>query len=235
MTEREIRVINGQDFRSLYDDGGKEYSDLHFMGCSFESCGFSITDDPAHRSVARRLRFTKCAVGASAMHSGILDDVVVDGLKTRGLFLNHGVVFRHVILTGRIGRVMFSPMVGGTRDEPVRLAMQDAFDQANRRFYESVDWALDISGAEFEECEIQGVPARLIRRDPATQVVVRRDKVMQGAWRDLDLSGTHWATSLDFLMAREEDDMVLVAPKRNKNFRRLLEGLETLRGAGIAE
>jgi len=51
----------------------------------------------------------------------------------------------------------------------------------------------------------------------------------------LDLSKTHWAVSLDLFLKRGDQDVVLVAPKRNKNFLDLLAGLKTLRDAGVAE
>jgi hypothetical protein len=99
----------------------------------------------------------------------------------------------------------------------------------------SVDWALDITEAEFEEGELQRVPAELVRRDAETQVVVTRASAMRGEWRRLDLSRTHWATSLEFFLERGDPDVVLVAPKRSRQFRQLLDGLKMLRDAGVAE
>jgi hypothetical protein len=75
----------------------------------------------------------------------------------------------------------------------------------------------------------------LIRRDPETQVVVTREKAIEGAWRNLDLSKTWWATSLEFFVKRGDADVVLVAPKRDRKFRDLLDGLKALRDAGVAE
>jgi hypothetical protein len=108
-------------------------------------------------------------------------------------------------------------------------------DAANAAYYAKVDWALDISEAEFEEGEIQGVPAGLVRRDPATQVVVRRSKALEGQWRQVDLGRTHWATAIEFLLERGDEDVVLVAPKRHRNFHALREGLMALRDSGVAE
>ncbi len=112
---------------------------------------------------------------------------------------------------------------------------QRVFDQANSQFYASVDWALDLTEAEFEECDVRGVPGRLIRRDPSTQVLVTRDAAITGRWRSLDLTGTYWATALDLFLESQMPDIVLVAPKRNKNFRLLAEGLQKLRDCGVAE
>ena len=79
------------------------------------------------------------------------------------------------------------------------------------------------------------MPGNLIRRDSASQVVVRREKAIEGTWRRLDLSKTHWATSLEFLLRRGDPDVVLVAPKRHRKYRDLLDGLRMLRDAGVAE
>ncbi len=94
---------------------------------------------------------------------------------------------------------MISPAVATGTAKPEE---QRAFDLANEDYYATVDWALDISEGEFEECELQRIAAHLIRRDPQTQVVVRREKAMQGKWRDLDLSKTHWKTSIEFMLDR---------------------------------
>jgi hypothetical protein len=161
---------------------------------------------------------------------------LVNGLQTKGLggglFQTWGAVFKHVVLTGKIRRVMLSAAVAPGR---ATADQQQAFDDANAAYYSTVDWSLDISKGEFEECEIQCVPARLIRRDPETQVVIKRAKAAQGEWRKLDLSKTHWHVSLDFFLKRGDADVVLVAPKRNKKFRDLLNGLKMLRDAGVAE
>jgi hypothetical protein len=79
------------------------------------------------------------------------------------------------------------------------------------------------------------VPARLILHDPETQVVVTREKALQGKWRQLDLSKTHWATSIEFLLEFGDEDVLLVAPKRHPKYPQLLDGLKLLRDAGVTE
>jgi len=113
---------------------------------------------------------------------------------------------------------------------------QAAFDRANAEYYAGCDWALDISRAEFKEMDIRGIPAKLIRRDPETQVVVTRAKALEGKWRTLDLSDTWWATAIEFLLDhKKENDIVLVAPKGHSQFEQFLAGLKLLREAGVAE
>lgn len=51
----------------------------------------------------------------------------------------------------------------------------------------------------------------------------------------LDLSKTHWATSIEFFLERSDPDVVLVAPERHPKYPELLDGLKMLRDAGVAE
>jgi hypothetical protein len=167
------------------------------------------------------------------LETAIVEDVEIEGLRTRNLMACWGTVFRHVVLRGRIGRIMINPAIATGAATPEE---QRTFDEANAVYYGRVDWALDISNAEFQEADIRGIPARLIRRDPETQAVVTRQKAIEERWRELDLSKTWWPTSIQFLLNRPHDpDVILVAPKRHRRYRDLLEGLKLLREAGIAD
>lgn len=233
-----MRVFENQKFDRFYDrNSGAVFCDLEFRRCEFANCSVSLTYDPRLRSTVRNVRMVRCSASWSDPGAAIVEDVLIDGLATDRLLQTWGAVFKHVTLAGKIGRVMVSSILCPIKD--ATPSRQRAFAEANAAYYADVDWALDISRAEFHECTIRGIPARLIRRDPETQVVVTRASAVQGRWRNLDLSGTHWATSLDLLLTdntRQNDaDVVLVVPKRSSHFRRLLEGIELLRKSGVAE
>jgi hypothetical protein len=66
-------------------------------------------------------------------------------------------------------------------------------------------------------------------------VIVTREKALEGKWRKLDLSETYWPTSIEFLLKQNEVDTVLIAPKRSPKFGVLMQGLDPLREAGVAE
>lgn len=241
------RRFERETFEHFRDySSGRVFEDLEFRRCHFLWCRISETNNPRRRSVVRNIRFIDCEEGACIVFTPILEDVLIDGFRTsaRGPFQTSGAAFKHVTLRGKIGQVMTSPLVPPGLIHIVKEVLfgldpypkyQRAFDAANAAYYETVDWALDITEAEFQEADIRGVPARLIRRDPATQVVVTRQKALEGRWRNLDLSGTHWATSIQFLIDGRDEDVVLVAPKRHRNYRKLLDGLKMLRDAGVAE
>jgi len=191
----------------------------------------SVTKEVALRSTVRNVILRNCRTTGCGIDCAIIENVCIDGLKTHQLLQIWAAVFRHVVIKGGVGRVMISPAVASgtaTKEE------QKLFDEANREFYKHVDWALDIKEMSCDEFQVQGIPASLIRRDPETQVIVTRESAMKGEWRSLDLSGTWWPVSLQQLLDRGDRDSVLVAPKRNRAFRKLLNGLDLLRQAGVA-
>lgn len=230
------RVYEDETFVEFRDrDSGAVYSDIAFRRCTFVNCHVSITDDPHLRTTVRRIQFVDCLRkrDPAGLFCPILEDCLIENLKIEELLQAWGAVFKHVTFKGRIGCIMLSTCLCPT--SVTTEAMQRAFEQANAAYYATVDWALDISQAEFEDCEIRGIPARLIRRDPETQVVVTREKAMRGEWRKLDLEKTYWQVAIELMLKRGDEDVVLVAPKRAKDFKQLLRGLQLLREAGVAE
>ena len=67
--------------------------------------------------------------------------------------------------------------------------IQGRFNKANAEHYKHVDWAIDISQANFSvECEIRSAPTNLIRRDAETQMITNRDLIMSSKWTESKLS-----------------------------------------------
>lgn len=230
------RVYENEVFTGYRDrDSARLFEDIEFRKCIFVNSHVSITRDPALRSVVRNVRVIDCTRkrDPAGLQCPIVDECLIENLKTEDLFQTWGAVFRHVTLRGRFGRLMISTNVLPTYTKG--KAVVEAFRVANAAYYSTVDWALDISQAEFQELDIRGIPADLIRRDPATQVVVRRSKALEGKWLELDLEKTYWPTSLRFMLNRNDPDAVLVAPKRSRRFEVLLDGLRLLRAAGVAD
>ncbi len=228
-----IKTFDRQEFRSFHDrNSGRVFADLCFKYCRFVSCSVSTTLSPRKRSLVQNICFYGCEVLCSMINPAIVEDVLISSLKTHTLLQTWGTVFKHVKLEGNIGRIMISPFIAPGVAKPHQQA---AFDKANAEYYQQVDWALDISEARFYECDIRGIPARLIRRDPRTQVVVTREKALLGDWRKLDLSRTFWSGWIELFLQEDALDVVLVAPKRHPKFNDLLDGLKMLRDAGVAE
>jgi len=176
------------------------------------------------------VKLIQCEQLGSSVYTAIVEDVLVDGCKTNGLFNTCGAVFKHVVIKGKVGQLMISPLVSFSR----KISQQRALDRANMSYYASVDWALDIREAQFEEAVLCGVPARLVLRDPETQFVLRREKALEGKWKSM-LSGTYWDGYIDYFLERGAEDEVMVAPKLSSQFRKSLDVLLALRDAGVVE
>jgi hypothetical protein len=228
-----MRTFENEEFTAFYDRGGNVYEDLHFRKCTFVSSSISITEEPANRTTVRNVTLERCRVVGSAVDCAVVEDVLVDGLQTSDLHQAWGALFKHVTLRGKIGRLMVTPLVGpDLRNTPV----QAAFDEQREAYYETIDWALDISEAEAVELQLAGIPARLIRRDPETQAVVTRQAALSGEWRELErVQKTVLGLGIQQMLKRGDDDIVLVAERRARDFKQVLAGIEELRAAGVAE
>jgi hypothetical protein len=222
----------GQTFSGLRDSPPKVIEDIELNECRFDRCALSNTFDVAKRSHVKRVVLRNCAVGRVSIGGAALEDVTFDGLKTERLVQTWSAVFRHVILRGRIGRVMTSSYV-----EPIAAstAQQSAYDAANRTFYAETDWAVDVTEADAEELELAAVPGRLVRFDERDGALITREVAQRGEWRKLDLSGTWWDIAIQDLANSQLDSVVLVAPRRHRSYRTLVDGIHRLKDAGIAQ
>lgn len=229
------KIFQDRKFNNFHDrNSGKTFSDLEFHRCYFESCRISWTRDPRRRTTVRNVKIIDCEQRGCALDAAVIADILVDGFKTDTLFQTWGAVFKHVTLRGKLGDLMISPYTSVFIARAMKnFSVQKPFDEANRLYYSSVDWALDIREAQFEDADLRGVPGMLILRDPETQFLITREKALDGKWKEIDLSGTHWKTSIEFFLETNLDSNVLVAPKRHPRFRPLLAGLWALRDAGV--
>ncbi|MBI3839915.1 MAG: hypothetical protein HY288_18485 [Planctomycetia bacterium] len=230
-----MRIFRDREFKRFSPDAdsGSLFSDVHFEGCTFQSCSVGIAHTPDLRTTVRNIRFVNCDEYACFVQSPIVEDVVVDGFKTHGdTLLTFGAVFKHVVLQGKIDFLMTNEVLSPS-DEMTEE--QQAFNQANVDYYRDVDWALDIRQGEFKDIELRGVPGRLIRRDPETQALVTRQALLEGNWRKLEFHANVTTLAIGMFLERDEPDYVVVAPKRDNTFRERLADIELLRRAGIAE
>lgn len=228
MEEFRDRVLNGWK-----DSGtGAHYSSAAFYKCWFVGCAFSKTRSVDLISTASDILVKDCEDHAVNIGPGILRRVVVDGLITGPLLILWGTMFDQVVLRGRIGKIKVNRSISPSATK----AEQAAFDQFRRRFYDAVDCALDIREARFRHFDVSGIPARLIRRDPETQMVVTRESAATPRWREKVRPGnTLWPFMIQSFMAGDEDDMVLVAPKQGpkRQCQKLLDELRELRELGV--
>jgi hypothetical protein len=210
---------------------GNTYADFHYEKCEFVGCAVGVTRDPSKRSTFVNCSLRDCKLIKCNLDEAFVEDSSISNLATSDLFQSFGAAFKHVSISGRIGRVMFSGFPLSVYSWP---PLREQFEQQNDDYYKNVDWALDISKAEFLECDIRQMPIHLIRRDPETQMVVTRVRAMVGDWRAMPI-GDYWKGMLQVFLDLQEPSTILFAPKRDKNFKEMLKGLQVLRAEGVVE
>jgi hypothetical protein len=179
--------------------------------------------------VVRRVNATQCTLDNCLAVGVRFEDVTFDNIVTKG-GLTHfrGCVLSHVMFKGRAGSIMVSSPIPRPDEDDVRPEAHQALVDA----YKSVDWALDITQAEFVDVALHFVPGDLVRRDPETQFLVRREHRAELANRNLPDGTARFFSLFDVIPF---DSMVMVAPKRSRHFRSLLTRFEGLRKVGLAE
>ncbi len=226
-------LFENQTFHGIDDfESSTTFSDVSFKKCLFESCSLSAGRWPQTRSTVRNVRVEQCRAYGCHIGAAIIEDTVIDGLRTGDILQTWGTVFKHVVLQGRIGRLMISREFFTT---PGEAEQERAFDLANAEYYRHVDWALDISQGEFSELDIRSVPGHLIRRNPETQARIRRERLVEVDWRKLPFNAGVTQVIFSLFLDRGDPDVTYVAGQHEKDFRDMVADIELLRKEGIAE
>jgi hypothetical protein len=227
----------GRTFHGQSDSGKllgqRLLEDMTFERCYFQGEALSLVKRPAKRTIVRNIVIENCEAVGCIIGPAVLDTVRVRDLKTNALLQVWQAAFRRVKLEGRMPSLMVSPDFFDVTH--VGTPIQKAFDDANERFYETVDWALDITEAEFPDVELRGIPARLVRADPDISVVVTREQAkVTDAWRsewvDLELR-----VGIERLLDSPCEDVVMVAATGHPRYGQLRAGLKRLLDMGVAE
>jgi hypothetical protein len=214
--------------------------DIELRRCTFRQCQAPAQTTLDQRPTLRHITMTRCHVEASDLGPIVAEDCLVDTIWFhRGIWGPQrlgGCAFKHVVLRGSIHGALeidYSPDWIGIG----RYALDDAFVMSNADYYEKVDWALDISEARFTNCWLKfaDIPARLVRRDPATQIVVRRERALGRDWMETQLPEGAWRFSISDFLKTELPDLILVACPKGDHYQRELDTIKWLRDEGIAE
>jgi hypothetical protein len=232
-----MRTYENAQFERLFDHGKNlTLESMSFENCTFTGCILSMTNDISRRSTVRNVHLKSCASNGCAVGPAIFEDCSIDGLATNDLLILWGALFKHVTLSGDIGKLKVNQMVDPMKRGP---EVQGPFDDFRREYYRSLDWALDISGARFrDEFETRGIPARLFRLDLETQAVITRERALRPGWQEkVSPWNKLWPFVIRLFIGDGDEDMVLAAPLGAPRSKRdeLLRGLKELRDLGVAE
>jgi hypothetical protein len=227
-----MKAIEGRTFQGLRDRAGScDINDTEFRRCVFRDCVTS-THDVQNRPRIRNVKVIDCEESNCDLQEAMLEDVIVDGLRVKDLFIISDCAYKHVTLRGNLGRLKITSGFAGLAKKLPKL--QAALNDANSAYYANVDWALDISNAEFEDFSLSGVPLQLIRRDGETQVIFPASLAIGGDWRAVPEFAEVWGPRVDALLkVGRGPELLLVAAKRRKEFKAELGALNALRRSGL--
>jgi hypothetical protein len=215
------------------------FENMEFDRCTFDNASVRNVTDPVNMPVLRNIVVKDAAHAACTLFGVIVENVVVNNLKTMTgmpLFC-WACLFQHVELVGKITTIKINRCQFTTDVDPRRRKKAQApWDAVTKKYYKSVDWALDLRQAQFTgDISLEAIPGSLIRRDEETQVLVTRQQLRDSNWRELDFGETALDIALEWFWDESLfDDVVLVAEKKRRDFKEKLKVLRRLRKEGIA-
>jgi hypothetical protein len=220
-------------FSDIVDrDSFELFQNILFENCEFKNCQLSQTENPENRSTIRNIEIEDCsAMNNCSPGCAIFENIEIDNLQVDDQLKFLGAVFKHVFISGNVGSFYISNDIGSSASDAIRKS----FSTANAKYYESVDWALDISRANFTEVEIWGIPSNLIIYDYKSQRLITKENVKKINWEKLSMKGNKFRLFLDKMLKEGYDDIVLIAPRLSNDFEDLLHDLDALTDAGYTE
>jgi hypothetical protein len=229
---RTIRDETFESFNDIEDDSPNiTLGDVTLERCTFKGCVFGCgVERPAERGKIHNVVARDCTVYRCSIETAIIEDVTLENLRVGLGFTIRAAAYRHVKFRGDCRGVQLTELIP-VPDDRERIV---SFHRANVAFYEGVDWALDISEVDYVGVACW-VPARLIRRDPERQVVVRREKVDAMRATFVAMAERYPGLPLINMGLWDLDEMIVSVSKRAKNFKELMEGLQELRDTGLAD
>ena len=200
---------------------GTAVRDARFVQCAFLDCACN----PSAFSSVENSVFERTRLKSKLVTNIALRQVTIDTCKGNPMFRLTNGLFDRVTLRGDFGAWMITQL-------PEFLpAAQAGFAV---RFYDTVDWALDISQARFKNLTLRGVPADKVRRDPERQAAVRKDRLLADpSWRDDPDAGL--VAVLKATLDRPAEGEILSINDLSTNADRWRERLRRLRAAGLVD
>ncbi|MGW2251392.1 hypothetical protein ACWCXH_14425 [Kitasatospora sp. NPDC001660] len=217
--------VEGQSLQGVRLIGShRTYSGVELTGSAFSSCILAQFDDPDFGLVVRDSSMRGCSMDRCQVQGVYFDDLVIDGLDVKQIHRVYGCVFSRVVLRGKVGPIMVMPPHGGLVGRERHLA-------GMVEKYREVEWAIDISEASFVDADFYGIPGDLIKYDPETQVLLRREKFEGLEIGDLPTYAGIWASRFS---ETPFDSIVAIAPRRSRSFSKYMKDIEWIHDRGLA-
>lgn len=181
------------------------------------------------RPILRNITVKKCRFYGCLVGTAVFEDIEIIDCEAPGVTFFRGSVYKHVLIRGgSLGHISIK-----RTDFLEDQKKTDRLLAANLEYYRDVDWAFDIRDLNCKDFDFEGaVPVHLVRRDPDTQVIVTRARLLatQTEWQKAPLKEwTHFY--LNNFLNTGEPATILVAPRRRR-FQNHLHDIKLLREMG---
>ena len=184
---------------------------------------------PDARLTIREVSVYRCQHWACSARGAVLDDISVTDLRGGGRAPSFlwGCVFSRVRLRGWISGLMWRWQLDLNDDTASRR-----FLWANLSMYNSIEWALDISEAQFSFYEsLMGVPSHLVRRNPSVHFVMSQESARQLAKETTPANV--WGITASMLIEAGLKDTVIVLGGSGKKLRAQQDEAKALVDRGL--
>jgi len=214
--------------------GTYSLSGLSVRSCTFVNCRFGYNKslfgggcDRVANSEFYDCKVSRCIVGPAELTSVAFFNISGD------MLISWGALFNQVVLEGRFSPMMFHGVPGSKLSN---LERQEHIYQRDK-YYECVDWALDISRADFADFEIRtgAIPLKLIRRDCNTQFIIKDERgVVDNNFIENLRVSAYTKSFLSVMIADGGSEGLLVAPRLDRPvFEEIMLDAEVLSKSGL--
>lgn len=234
-----MHIVNGKSFSGIHDiytnwaflNKSRCLANVIYTNCSFDNCLVSLTNNVRKKTLVKNVTLKNCVQKSCDVYAAVLDNIIVENLDCKSLLGLYGTLFKHVKFTGSIGNLIITPLV---KSVMVNNRQNRIFLRLQENFYKNLDWALDITEAEFKgDITIRNIPVHLIRRDKSTQMIARKNVLNAHPNLQFELTNSPWRWQIEDFLDRDYPEIVLIAPKKSKHFLELTEALLVLKAKGL--
>lgn len=238
-----MKELKSQSFSDMDLSPLSEVRDKKFIKCTFDGCTLSFPFNviPYERTRVINCVFENCEFfgRSSFQKKGYLENILLHNLKNSDYLRISGMIFNQVTFKGKFDKWMLGSGHRSMMVDYEAISEEDchALDIYAQNEYKKIEWALDISEAEFKECDIAAtIPAHLIKRNSETQVLIKYERLVKSKWEKNPKVRGSKAENFCLWVKKAEKDCVFVASVRDKKeFPVEMEAIKILRGEGIAE
>lgn len=183
------------------------------------------------RLTIRDVEVRQCQHWACSAYGAVFENVVVTDLRGGGRAPSFmwGCLFSRVTLRGWISGLLVRWQI-----DPEDDSLSREFLAANLSRYQTMDWALDITQAQFSFVEsLPGVPAALVKRDPESHFVMTAAAARRLREESKEISV--WTVIADNLLSSPIQDTVIAVGGLGKKLRTDLAAARALRDRGLLQ